>query len=88
MTASPPRLKFSVVGINHSHIYGMVDAIVRGGGELASVHAKEPELLAEFTARYPHARVERDERAVLEDPSVSLFSPRSSRISARRSEFE
>src|SRR5437868_1550431 len=28
------RLRFSVVGANHSHIYGMVNAVTRGGGEL------------------------------------------------------
>jgi predicted dehydrogenase len=60
------------VGINHSHIYGMVDAVVRGGGELASVYVKEPELLAEFTKRYPQAKVAREEREVLEDPSIAL----------------
>src|SRR5262245_14383161 len=71
-TSPPPRLRFSVVGTNHSHIYGMVDAVSRGGGELASVYVKEPELLAEFTTRYPTVKVARDEREVLEDPTVAL----------------
>jgi predicted dehydrogenase len=72
MTTNAPRLRFGVVGINHSHIYRMVDDVERGGGELASVYVKEPELLAEFTKRYPQATVVRDERAVLEDPSIKL----------------
>ena len=67
-----PRLRFSVVGVNHSHIYGMVDAVIRGGGELASVYVKEPERLAEFTRRYPTTRVAREEHEVLEDSSVAL----------------
>jgi predicted dehydrogenase len=50
----------------------MVDAVIRGGGELASVYVKEPELLAEFTTRYPTAKVAREEREVLEDPAVAL----------------
>jgi predicted dehydrogenase len=50
----------------------MVDAVIRGGGELASVYVKEPELLAEFTRRYPTATVAREEREVLEDPAVAL----------------
>ena len=50
----------------------MVDAVIRGGGELASVYVKEPELLAEFTRRYPTAEVVREEREVLEDPSIAL----------------
>jgi predicted dehydrogenase len=50
----------------------MVDAVIRGGGELASVYVKEPELLAEFTQRYPTAKVAREEREVLEDSSIAL----------------
>src|ERR1700743_261558 len=43
-----PRLKFSVIGINHSHINAMVDAVIRGGGEFVSFYAKEPELTGPF----------------------------------------
>ncbi|MCC7526209.1 MAG: gfo/Idh/MocA family oxidoreductase, partial [Chitinophagaceae bacterium] len=39
-----PAIKFSVIGINHGHIYGMVDAVTRGGGQLVSFYAKEPDL--------------------------------------------
>jgi predicted dehydrogenase len=70
--ATPPRIRFGVVGINHSHIYGMIDAVVRGGGQLASVYVKEPDLLAEFTKRHPEATVVSDERAILEDTSIHL----------------
>ena len=35
-----PKLKFAVIGINHSHINSQVDAVLRGGGELVSVFAK------------------------------------------------
>jgi predicted dehydrogenase len=66
------RLRFGVVGINHSHIYGMVGAVQRGGGELVSYYAKEPELAAEFAKRYPQAKQVHDERAVLEDPTIQL----------------
>ena len=66
------RLRFGVVGMNHSHINGMVDAAVRGGGELVSFHAREPELAAQFARRYPTAKQVRDERAVIEDPTIKL----------------
>jgi predicted dehydrogenase len=58
--------------MNHGHIYGMVDAVMRGGGELVSFQAKEPELAAEFARRYPRAIGAADERVVLEDPSIQL----------------
>ena len=67
-----PRLRFAVIGTNHSHIYGMVDATTRGGGELAAFHVNEPELAAEFTRRYPNVKRVTDERAILEDPSIQL----------------
>ena len=67
-----PRLKFAAIGLNHGHIYGQVESVVRGGGELAWVYAKEPDLLAQFTKRYPNAKVARSEDEVLADASVKL----------------
>ena len=72
MTTSAARLRFGVVGMNHGHIYGMVDTVVRGGGELVSFHAREPKLVAEFARRYPSAKRVSDERAVLDDASIHL----------------
>jgi predicted dehydrogenase len=68
----PSRLRFAVVGINHSHIYSQVGAVQRGGGELVAVHAQEPDLLAEFTKRLPQAKVARSEAEILEDRSIQL----------------
>lgn len=67
-----PAVRFGVVGISHGHIYGMVDAVARGGGELVSFHSDEPELAAAFAKHYPRARQVGDERAVLEDPSLQV----------------
>jgi predicted dehydrogenase len=66
------RIRFAVIGVNHSHIYGQVDAVVRGGGELVAFHANEPELAAEFARQHPNARQVSDERAILEDSSIQL----------------
>ena len=67
---SPARIRFSVIGLNHGHITGMTNAVIRGGGELAFVYAAEPELVAQFTKQFPSARVARSEAEVLEDPST------------------
>ena len=66
------RIRFGVIGINHSHIYGQVDLTVRGGGEFVAFYAREPDLRAAFAKRYPNAKVARDEREILEDPSIQL----------------
>jgi len=72
--APTESIRFSVIGLNHGHIYGMTDALLGGGGELVAVYAKEPELLAGFTRRYPGVKVARNEDEILEDQSIQLVA--------------
>ncbi|MEO6966576.1 MAG: Gfo/Idh/MocA family oxidoreductase [Acidobacteriaceae bacterium] len=67
-------IKFAVIGINHSHISGIVQAVQRGGGELVSVYAKEPDLVANFQKHFPQVKVARSEAEILEDPSIQLIA--------------
>ena len=66
------RIRFGVIGMNHGHIYGQVNSTIRGGGELVSYFAKEPELVEAFRRRFPAAKQARDEREIIEDPSLQL----------------
>jgi predicted dehydrogenase len=66
----PARIRFSVVGLNHGHITSMTRAVIAGGGELVSVYAREPELLAAFSKQFPTARVARSDAEVLDDRST------------------
>ena len=68
-----PRIRFSVININHNHIYGMVDAVTRGGGQLVSFYAKEANLVAEFNKRYPQAKLAASKQEILEDNSIQLI---------------
>lgn len=70
--AAKEHIRFSVVGISHDHIYGMVDAVIHGGGELVAVQGAEPEKLAAFGKRFPQAKVVKTEAEVLDDPSIQL----------------
>ncbi len=70
--AKGARLRFSAIGLNHGHIYGQVDAVVRGGGELISFYAPEPDLAATFSKRYPQAKLARGKDEILEDRSIQL----------------
>jgi predicted dehydrogenase len=72
MNLQEPKIKFSVIGINHSHIYGMVEAVTRGGGQLISFYAKEPDLAAAFTRRYPQCKQVKDRKEILEDKSIQV----------------
>jgi predicted dehydrogenase len=67
-----PRIKFSVIGLNHGHIYGQTRAVIGGGGELVSFYAKEPDLAAAFTKEFPQAGLTRCEKEILEDRSIQL----------------
>lgn len=67
-----PRIKFAVIGMNHGHIYGQVEAVIRGGGELVSYYAKEADLVAAFAKRYPKAKQATNEKEILEDKSIQL----------------
>src|SRR6202453_671203 len=65
-------IKFSVCGMSHDHIYGMVEAMQRGGGVLVSAYGAEPEKVASFTKRFPDVKMARSEEEILSDPSIQL----------------
>ncbi|MEZ4826046.1 MAG: Gfo/Idh/MocA family oxidoreductase [Bacteroidia bacterium] len=67
-------IKFAVIGLNHGHIYGMVDSLIKGGGVMVSVYAVEPDLLKSFTKRYPSVKVAKSEEEILEDQSIQLVA--------------
>ena len=67
-----PKIYFSVIGINHNHIYSQVDAVIRGGGQLVSFYAKEDDLAAAFSKKYSQAKKAASEKEILEDKSVQL----------------
>jgi predicted dehydrogenase len=73
--APPPRaarIRFAAIGLNHGHINGQVESVIRGGGQLVSFFAKEPDLAAAFSERYPSAKLARGEREILDDPTIRL----------------
>jgi predicted dehydrogenase len=68
------QIKFSVIGINHGHIYGITDALLGGGGELVAVYSREPELLPDFKKKYPYVKVAKSEDEILNDNSIQLVA--------------
>jgi len=67
------RIRFSVININHGHIYSMTAAVIRGGGQLVSVYAKEKDLLASFIKEFPQAKIAANENEILEDKTIHLI---------------
>jgi len=63
---------FGVIGINHNHIYGQVDAMLNAGCRFTKFYALEDELSALFGQKYPQAKQVNDEKEILEDKSIQL----------------
>jgi predicted dehydrogenase len=68
----PPPVRFAVVGLNHTHVYGQTDLLLRAGAELVSFFAPEADLAAEYGRRYPQARRSGSRREILEEDRVQL----------------
>jgi predicted dehydrogenase len=81
-TAAKHKIKFAVAGMSHDHIYGMVGAIQRGGGELVMAHGTEPDKVAAFKKRFPDVKWAATEDEILHDPSIQLVL--SSKIASER----
>ncbi|QQR38841.1 Gfo/Idh/MocA family protein [Devosia rhizoryzae] len=65
-------LKFAAIGINHAHIYGQVDCLIRAGAEFVGFYAVEDDLAETFGNKYPQARRVADQRQILEDTSIAI----------------
>ena len=66
------KVRFATIGINHGHIYGQTELMLRAGAELVSVYAKEEDLLARYSHQFPQAMVVNSEEAILEDESIDM----------------
>jgi predicted dehydrogenase len=66
------RIKFAVCGMSHDHIYGMIGAIQRGGGEFVSAWGGEQDKLAGFKKRFPNVTIVNTQDEILNNPSVQL----------------
>jgi predicted dehydrogenase len=67
-------IQFAVIGLDHNHILGMTAAVQRGGGELVSVYASNPEAIADFQKRFGNVKVATSEDEILNDPSIKLVA--------------
>lgn len=69
-----PNVRFGVIGINHNHIYGITDLLLRAGAQLVSFYAPEPQLAAEYGGMYPQSHAAGSAAEILEDESIALIA--------------
>ena len=67
------KVRFSVIHINHNHIYGQVNAMLHAGAELVSFYAPEPELVSTFMQVFPEAELKNSENEILDDELIQLI---------------
>ncbi|WBY09154.1 Gfo/Idh/MocA family oxidoreductase [Sphingomonas sp. 7/4-4] len=68
------RIKFGVIGLDHAHIYGMTDAMIRGGGTPVAFFATDPKQIETFSKRYGNGvRLARSEDEILGDKAIQLI---------------
>ncbi len=67
-------VRFGVIGLNHNHVYALTAQLTEAGGQLAAFFAGEPDLAADFAARYPQARRARAAAELFEDESIRLVA--------------
>ena len=70
----PGEFVFAAVGLDHGHIFGMVEQLLEAGATLSLVYDADPAKLADFVERFPQARAAASEQEVLDDPHVRLVA--------------
>ncbi len=69
---SPGEFRFSAIGLDHGHIFGMTNGLLEAGAEIAGVYDPDEKKVADYISRYPGARAMSKEE-ILSDSSISLI---------------
>lgn len=72
--ARPGEFLFSVAGLAHGHIYGMVRGLLEAGATLSAVWDDDPLQVAAFLRAFPMAQAAQSFDALLADPRVRLVA--------------
>jgi predicted dehydrogenase len=65
---------FSVIGLDHGHIYGMCNGLIEAGAVLKSAYDPDPQKLEKFCNAFPGVKRKTSEEAVLSDPETLLVA--------------
>ena len=65
-------VRFSVIGLNHGHVYSLTHTLLKAGGVLVDFYAPEKDLALKYSEHFPKARQVENENIILEDASILL----------------
>jgi predicted dehydrogenase len=67
-------IRFAAIGLNHPHIYGQVNCLLEAGAELVWFYGTEPDLISEFSAKYPQAVLASSVYEILDDETIEIVT--------------
>ena len=70
----PGEFVFSVIGLDHGHIFGMSNGLLDAGATMKWVYDPDPEKVEAFCKQYPQAKAASSEAQVLEDAETKLIA--------------
>ncbi|MBT8043510.1 MAG: Gfo/Idh/MocA family oxidoreductase [Verrucomicrobiae bacterium] len=70
----PGEFRFSVIGLDHGHIFGQCNGLIEAGAELVSVYDPDPAKVEDFEQKYPGVKVARSEEEILEDDTIQMVA--------------
>ncbi len=70
----PGEFVFATVGLDHGHIYGMINGLLEAGGTLKWAYDPDPAKVERLCKQYPMASAARSEAEVLEDTEVRMVA--------------
>ena len=87
MTSAAGPLRFGVVGIDHRHIYHLIQGLLDAGASCAGYvpQTSDPKVLQGLQERFPDLRACTDPDELLQDPQVQLIV--SAAIPAKRADI-
>ena len=65
---------FSVIGLDHGHIYGMCNGLTEAGATMKYVYDPDPQKVEAFIQKFPHAIPARCEEEILQDQETRLVA--------------
>ena len=69
---SESKIYFSAIGLDHGHIYGQTNLLLRAGAEFISFYSDKPGLSEPFSRTYPQAKLACCPQEILEDDRIHL----------------
>ena len=70
----PGEFVFSVIGLDHGHIFGMSNGLLDAGATMKWVYDPDPKKVEAFCKQYPQAKAAASEAQVLEDEETKLIA--------------